>query len=313
MQIVRDIERLPNHLKGCALTIGNFDGVHRGHAKIISRLKEFARQVGGPAVVFSFDPHPVRLLRPEMAPPPLTWTNRKAELLGQLGVDALVAYPTDHLLLSKTPKEFFDLIIVERLKAKAIIEGPNFYFGKDRAGTTDVLKELCRAENISVEIVEPTSQDDQLISSSRIRELIRSGNVSTALQMLTQPYRIRGLVAHGAGRGSKLGFPTANLEGIDVLLPSPGVYAGRVPFEGNDYAAAINVGPNPTFGDKLLKTEVYLLGFENSLYGETLQVDFYKRLRQIRSFDSVDDLKKQLQIDIENTQQTIEEMKSGQA
>ena len=142
--LIRDLARLPSELRGGAVAIGNFDGVHLGHARIAERLIERAREVGGPAVVFTFDPHPVRILRPQEAPPPLTWTDRKAELLGELGVDAMIAYPTDEELLRLSPEEFFDGIVREPLAAQALVEGPNFNFGRGRAGTIDVLRRLCQ-------------------------------------------------------------------------------------------------------------------------------------------------------------------------
>ena len=186
-----------------------------------------AARLGGPALVFTFDPHPVRLLRPAEAPPPLTWTDRKAQLLARLGIDGVIAYPTDEELLRLTPQEFFDRIVRHQLDARAMVEGPNFYFGRDRAGTIDVLGQLCRQADIELDVVEPLVFDGDFVSSSRIRRLIGQGQVDVVRGMLTEPYRIRGMVVHGAGRGAKLGFGTANLDAIDTLLPGPGVYAGR--------------------------------------------------------------------------------------
>src|SRR5262249_36326724 len=159
----------------------------------------------GPAVVFTFDPHPVRLLRPEQAPPPLTWTARKAQLLAALGIDLVIAYPTDRELLELAPREFFDLIVRQKLEARAIVEGPNFYFGRGRAGMIDVLRSLATEAGMPLDIVEPVSVAGELVSSSRIRQLLAAGDVDSARAMLTEPYRIRGMVVHGAGRGLKLG------------------------------------------------------------------------------------------------------------
>jgi len=280
------------------VAIGNFDGVHRGHARIVERLLARAKEVGGPAIVFTFDPHPVRLLRPEHAPPPLTWTDRKAELLAQLGVDAMIAYPTDESLLALSPQDFFSRIVRESLAANAMVEGPNFYFGCNRAGTIDVLRGLCDEFNICLDIVEPLQVAGDIVSSSRVRKLIQAGDVSAAAELLTQPYRIRGMVTHGAARGAKLGFPTANLDAIDTLLPALGVYAGRAILPDRVWPAAINLGPNPTFGEQAIKVEVHLIGFTGSLYGQPLEVDFVSRLRDIRRFASVGELKAQLDEDI---------------
>lgn len=280
------------------MSIGNFDGVHRGHQRIVERLIERADEVSGPAVVFTFDPHPARLLRPEACPPPLTWTERKAELLADLGIDWVVAYPTDMGLLSLSAREFFDRVIVEVLGARAIVEGPNFFFGKNRTGTIDTLTQFAAAEGMTLEVVQPLEDDGAMVSSSRVRDLVRLGRVDEARQWLTSPYRIRGLVTHGAGRGSELGFPTANLEGIDTLLPAHGVYSGVAWLAGRPAPAALNLGTNPTFGDMSTKVEVHLIDADEALYGQILEVDFLGRLRDTRTFESADALKAQLHADV---------------
>jgi riboflavin kinase/FMN adenylyltransferase len=299
VKLVRNLDFDNPSLRGGAVTIGNFDGVHRGHARIIEQLKELAEEVDGPAIVFTFDPHPVRLLRPDAVPPPLTWTDRKAKLLADLGVDTIVVYPTDEALLSLEPAEFFQQIVVERLDARAIAEGPNFFFGRKRAGDIATLGELCHASKIQLEVVTPLKVGGEFVSSSRVRELVSVGDVAAANALLTSPYRIRGMVTHGAARGAKLGFPTANVAAIDTLLPARGVYACRAICEEGEWPAAVNIGPNPTFGEDALKVEVHLIGYSGSLYGNALEVDFLRRLRDIRPFDSVEQLKSQLAQDVE--------------
>ncbi len=302
MHIIRSIDDLLDRRPGGAVSIGNFDGVHRGHVAIVRRFLERARAVGGPAIVFTFDPHPVRLLRPEQCPPPLTWTERKAELLAAQGVDWIVAYPTDETLLALSAVEFFEQIVVGKLAAKAPVEGSNFYFGHNREGTIGRLGELARGAGISLDVVEPVIVEARS-SRARVRDSIRAGNVEEAKTLLSAPYRIRGLVTHGAGRGAKIGFPTANLSGIDTLLPAQGVYAGRAWVEKTAYPAAINVGPSPTFGDAMIRVEVHLINYHEALYGQPLEVDFLARLRDIRPFDSPAALIEQLQHDIAQTQQ----------
>lgn len=313
MLIHRQLADLPPAARGGAVAIGNFDGVHRGHAALVSRLVERASEVGGPAVVFTFDPHPVRLLRPAESPPPLTWLERKADLLGKLGVDHVVAYPTDHALLRLSAREFFDLLLRDTMGAKALVEGPNFFFGHNREGNVERLGEFAAEVGMTLDVLAPAKDDDELISSSRIRRLIgEAGDVAAAAAMLTAPYRVRGIVTHGAGRGAKIGFPTANLEGIDTLLPTPGVYAGvgRLvgrdgPYEGPHgvWPAAINIGPNPTFGDAADKVETHLIGCDQSIYGRPLEVDFLDRLRDVRTFASPDELVEQLNLDVETARQ----------
>ena len=281
------------------MTMGNFDGVHRGHAKIIARLKHWAKTFSGPSVVFTFDPHPVRLLRPELAPPPLTWTQRKADLLEDLGVDCMIAWPTDRDLLKLTYQQFFQQVIVDKIHAAAIVEGPNFFFGKNREGNVERLDELCRESSIECEIVQPGISGDELISSTRIRKLVQDGDVSAAREMLTQPYRLRGMVVHGAGRGAELGFPTANLDAIDTLIPQIGVYAGFATVEGQRFTAAIHIGPSPTFGVERPSVEVHLLDFQQALYGKVIEVDFLDSLRGVEQFNDIESLKRQLSLDIQ--------------
>ena len=298
MRLLRSLENLPADLRHGAVTIGNFDGVHLGHARLVERLLMQARELRGPAIVFTFDPHPVRLLRPESAPPPLTWTDRKAQLLDELGVTAVIAYPTDEALLQLSPEEFFQQIVEQKLAVRGMVEGPNFFFGRGRAGRIDTLGRLCDAAGIALEIVQPVVVGTEFVSSSRVREAIQAGGVDLARQLLTRPYRLRGMVTHGAGRGGKIGFPTANLAAIDTLLPAHGVYAARAISNAGNWPAAVNIGPNPSFGEQALKVEIHLIGFSGSLYGQPLEVDFLSRLRSIHPFDSIEALKAQLTRDV---------------
>lgn len=301
MRLLHDIERLPPEVLGGALTIGNFDGVHLGHARIVEAIRRQARAVHGPTIVFTFDPHPVRLLRPEQTPPPLTWTRRKAQLLAQLGVDAMIAYPTDMALLELSPEDFFQRIVIDKLQAKAMVEGPNFYFGRDRRGDTQLLGQLCDQHSLALEIVQPRQLpgDEAIISSSRVRQAIAGGEIEAARRMLTEPYRLRGMVTHGAGRGNTLGFATANLEAIDTIVPAHGVYAGYVVRQELTHAAAIHIGPNPTFGEGHAKVEAHLIDFSGSLYGEPLELAFLKRLRDVRTFSDPQQLTSQIHQDVE--------------
>jgi len=298
MKIFRNLDDLPDAARSGAVAIGNFDGVHLGHARIVERLIAKARAVGGPSVVFTFDPHPVRLLRPERCPPPLTWTARKAQLLEQQGVDCLVVYPTDRQLLGLTPALFFRSVVVDALAARAMVEGANFFFGCGRAGTIDVLRRLAVDAEVTLEVVRPYVVDGAIVSSSRIRELIASGDVQRACRLLTEPYRIRGMVTHGMARGAGIGFPTANLDAVDTLLPADGVYAGRGWLDGQRWPAAIHVGTAPTFQQTQRKVETHLIGYAGDCYGEPLEVDFLMQLRDICTFRSVDALRHQLGRDV---------------
>lgn len=298
MKLIRNLADVTADLRSGAVAIGNFDGVHLGHARIAERLIAQARLVDGPAVVLTFDPHPVRLLRPAEAPAPLTWTDRKAELLSMLGVDCMIAYPTDEALLALSAREFFDRIVRDTLDTRAMVEGPNFFFGRGRQGTVEVLRQFTGESSIALEVVDPVQVGGDFVSSSRIRQLISAGDVALAGSMLTAPYRIRGMVTHGVGRGHKIGFPTANVHAIDTLLPAMGVYAGRAEVQGKTWPAAIHIGPNPTFSEQTLKVEVHLIDFSGTLYGQPLEVDFINRLRDIQTFAGVDELKAQLRQDV---------------
>jgi riboflavin kinase/FMN adenylyltransferase len=298
--VIRHLDDLPDAARGGAVAIGNFDGVHLGHRRIVLRLLERAVRLGGPAVVFTFDPHPVRLLRPKECPPPLTWTERKAELLAGLGVNWIVAYPTDEALLALSAHAFFSRIVVDALAAKALIEGPNFYFGHNREGNVALLAQLAAEAGMTLDVVEPVDVDGAIVSSSRVRKLVATGDVAAAAELLGAPYRIRGMVTHGAGRGARLGFPTANLEAVDTLLPAAGVYAGRAWLEGLGWPAAINLGPNPTFGEQAAKVEVHLVDRDQTLYGQPLVVEFLARLRDVAKFASQTELVGQLRRDVAN-------------
>ncbi|MDY0165708.1 MAG: bifunctional riboflavin kinase/FAD synthetase [Thermoguttaceae bacterium] len=306
VHLIRDLEALPAELRGGAISIGNFDGVHRGHARLAERLVTLARAIGGPAIAFTFDPHPAKLLRPEAAPTPLCWVERKAEMLAALGVDAVVAYPTGHELLALSAPEFFTRIVQEGLAAGAIVEGHDFHFGRGRSGDTSLLRELCAAAGMQVDVVEPVMIDGEPVSSSRVRQLVASGDVGAANRLLTRPYRIRGVVGRGAARGTALGYPTANLQHIDTLLPREGIYAGLAHVEGESRPTALSVGPNPTFGESALKIEAFLLDFDGDLYGMPVQVDFLARLRDIVRFAAPAELVAQMEQDVLATRRVVE-------
>jgi len=291
-----------------AVTIGNFDGVHRGHQSIVQQVRKLADQVSGPAVVFTFDPPPARLLRPESAPASLMQIDRRTELLKKMGIDQVIVYPTTKELLDLGPELFFERIIVRSLKAKAIAEGENFRFGKDRRGDVSMLKRLCDEHDMLFSSLALQENDGGWISSTRIRALIETGDIAAANQFLVEPYRIAGKIVQGAQRGRTLGFPTANLESISVLCPPPGVYAGRVAGlalapEAIGLPVAIHIGPNPTFGESHLKLEAHIIGFNRDIYGDTLALELLAKLRDVNRFESKEQLLAQLRFDVEQTKQ----------
>jgi riboflavin kinase/FMN adenylyltransferase len=307
VNLIRNLDQLPDRFRRAAVSIGNFDGVHFGHARIVERLSALARRMRTSALVFTFDPHPARILCPGRTPVPLSWTDRKAQLLTELGADAVVAYPTDQALLKLDARQFFDRIVCERLEAQALVEGPNFFFGRDRAGSIGVLREFCTGAGVTLEVVEPIEIGGEIVSSSRLRRLIGAGHLEQAGAMLTRPHRIRGTVVHGAGRGADLGYPTANLGRVDTLLPGEGIYAGRGWVKGARWPAAVSIGPNPTFDDPVPKVELFLIGYQGSLYGQAVEVDFLARLRDIERFGSADQLVLQMDRDVAATRRIVEQ------
>lgn len=291
--------------RGGALTVGNFDGVHLGHASLIQILREEARNIGGPAVVLSFDPHPLMLLAPERFQPVLTTADERAALLKRCGADEVVLLRTTAELLQLSPAEFFARILQDGFSAKAIVEGFNFQFGRDRAGTNETLAQLCRGAGIGLTVVPPLEQDGAPVSSSRVRDALLAGDVPRAARLLSRAYRLRGVVGEGARRGRTLGFPTANLQNVETLIPGDGVYAVRSEVDGVSWPGAANVGPNPTFGEQARKLEVHLLDFHGDLYGHTVNVEFLAKLRDTKTFAGAVELKQQLHEDIERVRQLL--------
>jgi riboflavin kinase/FMN adenylyltransferase len=307
---IDNVEGFLPRARGAFVTVGNFDGVHRGHQRLIGRLRERADAAGVPALAITFDPHPVTLLRPDKAPVPLVWPEREIALLREAGATEVAVFRTGRWLLDLTAPEFFDRVIRGQLAPRGMVEGPNFAFGHDRQGDVSILRRWCDEAGIEFEVVTPLVDQSQLISSSRIRELIQQGDVPEARRLLGRPHRIRGIVTHGAGRGAGLGIPTVNLDEIDTLIPLEGVYAARAWIEGDPshaegWAAACNIGANPTFGEQIRKVEAHLIGFEGDLYGRSVELDFLARLRPTRAFAGLDDLLAQIRIDIERTRETV--------
>lgn len=273
---------------------------------MIGQLVTTARKQSGLALVLTFDPPPTALLFPERKlTAPLTSIARRAELLFELGVDVLIAYPTDACLLSMSARDFFQQKIVGVLQARAVVEGPNFHFGRGRDGDVDSLARMCAAARVDFQVARPSADEVGLISSTRIRDYIMAGDVATANSLLTQPYTLTGIVAVGAQRGRQVGFPTANLTQIPSLIPGPGVYGGQVQLFDQPtgaktlYQGAIHIGPNPTFDESQTKVEAHLIGYAGeSLYGQHLQVTLLDKVRDVRRFDSIDELRAQIVSDV---------------
>ncbi|HEY1860825.1 MAG TPA: riboflavin biosynthesis protein RibF [Gemmataceae bacterium] len=292
-----------------AVTIGNFDGVHRGHAALLGKLKDAAKDVKGPAVALTFQPHPVCLLHPELCPPALTTLTDRIERLHAGGADHVLLLRIDLDMLHLTARDFFERIIRTKLDPRILVEGVNFGFGRNREGNIDTLEQLCGQAGIGFQSVPPLVVDGQAVSSSRVRHALLEGAVADAAHLLGRPYRLRGHVGTGQRRGKTIGFPTANLERMETLIPGNGVYAVRAEHREKVWPGAANIGPNPTFGENDRKVEAHLIGFQGDLYGETLAVDFLERLRDTRPFAGAAELAAQLGLDVEQARHIAGSMK----
>jgi riboflavin kinase / FMN adenylyltransferase len=270
------------------IAVGEFDGVHLGHREVIR----------GSDTVLTFEPHPLRVVRPEAAPKLLTSLDVKAELIERLGVQELVVIPFDEGFAHQSPQEFIDHVLVERLRATHVSVGENFRFGHVAAGDTELLAADGRFEMRVVPLVEV---DGEIVSSSHIRALVLAGEMELATRFLGSPFQLRGEVVQGDRRGREIGFPTANIVPDEALVcPGHGVYVARAGGE----CAAVSVGVRPTFGTgRAVLVEAYLLDCDVDLYGQTLSVDFLRRLRGERRFESVDALVEQMRLDVELTRE----------
>ncbi|MFO0958400.1 MAG: riboflavin biosynthesis protein RibF [Isosphaeraceae bacterium] len=313
MITIEDFGPVPPGARGAFLAVGNFDGVHRGHAHLIGRLRALADAAGAPAIALTFDPSPAAVLRPEAEPARLTWIERRIELLRQAGATDVGVFRTGRWLLGLTAREFFDRSVIGQFGARGMVEGPTFGFGRDRGGDAHVLGDWCAGAGLAFEIASPTDLGGTIVSSGRIRKALAAGDVADAAEMLGRPHRLRGRVVKGEGRGRQLGFPTANLGGIDVLIPDDGVYAARarVDGEGPWMASAVHIGPNATFGAVDRTVEAFLIDRDIDLYGRPIELDLIDRLRGSRKFDGVGALIEQMHRDVDRARRVAEAGAAG--
>jgi len=288
-------------VKDSVVTIGTFDGVHIGHKIIIEKLKEQAKKLNCESVVITFSPHPRVIVNNDAKILLLTTLEEKKELIEKLGVDKLYIINFTKDFAKKTYQEFLAETIIKNNKAKHIIIGYDHKFGKDRAGDKTNLMELTKENNIDITIVNPQEIDGLVISSTKIRNALLDGNLDLANKMLGRNYKVNGKVVEGSKRGRTLGFPTANIEQHDKnkLLPQNGVYLVKVFLEDEKYSGVLNIGLRPTFNNRIEPiAEVHLLDFNKNIYGKEISVEFIKRLRDEKKFDSKEELIKQIKNDI---------------
>lgn len=282
-----------------SVTIGNFDGVHLGHRELLGRTVARARAAGAMSVALTFVPHPVRFFSPRARFYEITGPDEKAALIAETGIDTLVVEPFDGDVGRMWPADFAREILARRLRARWVIVGYDFTFGRNRTGSPAALAEMGRDLGFEVDVLPPLLRGGAIVSSSRIRELLLAGRVREAGELLCRPYRISGPVVTGAGRGRNLGFPTANIQFAQELIPLPGVYVVEAEVDGERRRGVANVGFNPTFGENSLGVEVHILDFEGDLYGKAMSVFFRDRIRDERKFKSVDELARQIAKDVQ--------------
>jgi riboflavin kinase/FMN adenylyltransferase len=288
----------PAHWKQPVLALGNFDGLHRGHRKILDRLQRVAGERRATSVVMTFDPHPPRVVRPDKAPPLLMTKAQKLEGLAKAGIDGAAIVRFTHELSQWEPETFVRTVLVEWLRVSEVWVGANFLFGHDRSGNFSLLRTLGARYGFKAEKIDPVRYKDFVVSSTRVRRLVAEARVDEAAALLGHPYAVEGVVVRGAQRGRSIGFPTANLCSENELLPPHGVYATNAIIDGIVMPSVTNIGTRPTVdssGETSVETHIFDL--ERDLYGATMRLAFVQRLRDERAFDSLDLLKSQIAAD----------------
>lgn len=307
MDVYRSITEAHGHLDRCAVAIGNFDGVHLGHRRLLDTARALARAGGRKSALLTFEPHPAKVLAPEFAPPRIATLERKLALLEEAGIDAVVLQPFDRSYAGTSAEEFVRRDLVAGLHAADIVVGQDFSFGKSRSGNVAVMAALAAPE-AHVHTVPAVTADGLVVSSSKIRELVLAGRVAPAARLLGRPFLLDGRVVPGRGRGRGIGIPTANVAPDTELLPASGVYAVAIAIEGVEgvRGGAANIGVKPTFGTEELTVEVHVFDFAGDVYGKRVAVAFLERLRGEHRFGSVDELVAQIHRDVAGAKAVVE-------
>jgi riboflavin kinase/FMN adenylyltransferase len=316
MHVYKGMAELDKSPVNAVVTVGNFDGVHLGHQELIRRVKSHASLIGGTAVAVTFRPHPHFVIRPSREPHLINTYEEKCELLGRYGADIVVEQPFDREFSNTTPEKFVDEFLLGRLATKVLYLGYDFAFGRERAGSVDVLRELAAARGVEIHVLPALQLDGRTISSSGIRKDLDAGDMNAASRGLGRPFFLRGLVWRGEGRGRTIGVPTANLKTENRRYPRVGVYATRTLWRGLSYQSISNIGYNPTFkgdgSDLPLKIETHLFDFNEDMYGDEIQVDFYEYLRPEKKFAGVNELLAQIREDSAAARAVLEAKADGE-
>ncbi len=299
MIVAHSIEELAGSIAGASVTIGNFDGVHLGHQKLITLACERAKAQGLVSVVITFDPHPLRVLVGLHTPPFITLTEQKLQIIAGLGPNVTLVINFTRELAALSPRAFVEKFLAQGLNTRELVVGYDYHMGKGRSGNFETLVKLGQEFGFEVDRIDPVSKNEAIVSSTRIRDLIQAGHVWEAQPLLSRFYQVKGKVVRGMDRGGKLlGFPTANLKLVDELVPRHGVYAVWVEVEDQTVPAVANIGKNPTFGNEAMSVEAHLLDFNRDIYNTDIRIHFIQRIRDERKFDNLDALVERIKVDV---------------
>ncbi|OGW37559.1 MAG: riboflavin biosynthesis protein RibF [Nitrospirae bacterium RBG_13_39_12] len=306
MEIIRGLEKLNKNYPNTVLTIGNFDGVHLGHRKILLEVIKKARAIHGTSMAITFEPHPMKVLAPERELRILTTFEEKAKLIADTGINVLLCVNFNRKFANLLPDEFIEDVLVKKIRAREIIVGANYSFGKNKQGTVDLLRRRGKKHGFSVKVMRHAKINSDIVSSSKIRSLLSKGNASEVSTFLGRAYSIEGRVIKGKGRGKKLlNIPTANITTPVEIAPKEGVYAVRVGFNNSVLEGVANIGKNPTFGNAEVSYEVHLFNFSRDILGKMIRIYFIDRIRGERQFPDPFSLEKQIRTDIETAREIL--------
>jgi riboflavin kinase/FMN adenylyltransferase len=302
-------QRIEGPLRGGVIALGNFDGFHAGHQAVVGRAVRHAQDEGRPAIVATFDPHPVRFFKPDVPPFRLTTLDQRQQLFAAAGADAMLVLPFDAALAGTTAEDFITGLLLDRYSAAGVVTGSDFVFGKGRGGDVVTLADHARRLGFFTEMVAPVDDAEEVISSSRIREALQAGDCPTATRLLTRPFTVRNIVQHGDKNGRLLGFPTANLEMGQYLRPRYGIYAvtGKLP-DGRVLKGAANLGIRPSFDPPRELLEPHFFDFSEDLYGQEIDVAFHAFIRPEAKFDDMDALMAQIAADCDEAKRLLSDI-----
>lgn len=307
MLLITDLSKMNERFTNSVVTLGNFDGLHLGHQELVRMVIRRAREISGRSVVVTFRPHPLKVLAPEKCPPLISIYEEKIQLFEKLGIDVLVKIPFSLRFAEMTPRQFVKEVLCDTLGAKDIFVGYNYRFGKGREGTTQTLKLMGKEFGFTVHEVDQISLNGEVISSTKIRQLLSDGEVEHAARLLGRPYAITGIVIKGDSRGKTLGFPTANIASKHSIIPADGVYAVKLLVRDRCLDGIVNIGVRPTFDTHSRAIEAHVFNFNEDLYGEEITLFFIRRIREEKKFASAEDLADQITRDISSAKEILAE------